>query len=251
MEDPFVRPDTTLQMAMRKLEVVEGIAADIDFSSITEVFVVELEEGRGFSKRVRFIKPVPPEIRSQFGEITADLKHTLDQSLHAAYMIQTNGQISKTIQFPTGRTEVDFKNSIKNRLKEMNGNSNIIRIVESTQCYETGNAGLYQMCAFAGHKHRNFLELLPVANSVGFTGGVFIAGSQGGSIGVTRLKGERVFEVARYSFGGANEPRFRIGIDITVAEPGYYLGQNWRVTLHDMFAKVSKIHQDIKAAARA
>lgn len=240
--DPFDRPELGLALAddniQRLADRIEEFAADCEW----ETFTQDQQSHRAYCLRMNNATPV--RLLHDFTQIAGDLKHILDQAVHASYMMQT-GKISEAIHFPTGRTESDFKSELKRRCIKPGVASDVIAVIIDAKPYERGDGKLYELAKFARHKHRDFLRAAPNLRSVGINDGYI----DQMSIQALPLETEGEFQFATEPYGAKNiDLNFQWRWNFSIKEPGPFMGAEVISSLQEMTDISRALVASIKSA---
>lgn len=247
LDDPFCRPDTTLDRINSSFKNLKNDVELFLNSCEYERFLAYDADRDIVSYRARLKTAITPAIAADVTDIMRAMKDVLDQALNASLKV-TTGTESTIVQFPTGKTNLKFEKCIKDRCCKPEIHATVIDIIKETDCFESGNANLYQMTVFATHRHKGFIEARTMNSGMDWYGGTLTGVLRGGIRIGGGTQDDGSYEYFSAPFGTKVDMDIRLQSRVFISEPIWMRDKDALEVIHDMIGEVTRIYKSIKSA---
>jgi len=151
MSDPFHSSKYSLARAKQHISDLERQVSEF-IKTKPYTFVVEIDPNTSEEvHKVKLTKPVPVALPGIALDAANNLRSALDQAIYAVILLATGKKV-KNAFFPVARTEADFENAVRGRLKELP--KEIVDLIRALKPYKGGNIPLWVLNVFCNtNKH--------------------------------------------------------------------------------------------------
>jgi hypothetical protein len=161
MSDPFHSSKYCIARARQhvsdlKRQVVEFIKTE-PYTFVMEVDPSTCEEVH----KLKLTKPMPVALPGIAFDAANNLRSSLDQAIHSVILLATGKEIRNAF-FPIARTESEFENTVKGRLKELP--KEILDLIRALKPYEGGNIPLLALNALSNTNKHAFITPVAIAS---------------------------------------------------------------------------------------
>jgi hypothetical protein len=210
-------------------------------------FVVEIDPKTSEEvHKVKLSKPMPAALPGIASEAVYHLRSCLDQLIYAVILLACGKRV-RNAYFPIARTQGDFENAVKGRLKEVP--KEIADLIRGLKPYEGGNIPLVALNALSNtNKHAFIAPTAIVSEGDMSVKGTLCAGASVPTPIWDRTKND--MEIFRQPVGGASQVNIKLSYFVAMHDVEFVDGAPAHAVLDKFVNVVEGILIAVEAEAR-
>lgn len=246
MSDPFHSSKYSLARAKQHISDLQRQIVEF-FNTHPYAEIVEIDPDTGEKvHKFKLTKPMPVALPGLAFDAINNLRSALDQAIYAVILLACGRKVRNAF-FPIARTEADFENAVRGRLKDLP--KEITDLVRALKPYKGGNNLLWTLNEICNtNKHAAISPVAVFTGSIDYRHAVVTGGARFMPPVWDRAKNE--MEFVRLPPGGKFEAHFSCNTHIAIHDIEFIDGHPVDAILNDFSYVVEGIVMAVEAESR-